>query len=69
VETVEQAVLLRELHCKYAQGFLFSRPLAAEDVQKLLTKASHLPSLQLPARRPHLEELEEELASAEVKTS
>ena len=68
VETVEQAVLLRELHCKYAQGFLFSRPLAAEDIQKLLTKAA-VPSLELPARQPHLEELEEELASAEVKTS
>jgi EAL domain-containing protein (putative c-di-GMP-specific phosphodiesterase class I) len=38
VETVEQATLLKELRCKYAQGFLFSRPVNAEDVARMLEK-------------------------------
>jgi EAL domain-containing protein (putative c-di-GMP-specific phosphodiesterase class I) len=38
VETIEQATLLKELRCKYAQGFLFSRPINAEDVQRMLAK-------------------------------
>jgi diguanylate cyclase (GGDEF)-like protein/PAS domain S-box-containing protein len=37
VETVEQAALLKDLECKYAQGFLFSWPLNAEEVQQALT--------------------------------
>jgi len=36
VETVEQATLLKELQCKYAQGFLFSKAVRAEDVRKML---------------------------------
>ena len=36
VETVEQAALLKDLECKYAQGFLFSSPLSAEEVQQAL---------------------------------
>ena len=38
VETIEQATLLKELRCKYAQGFFFSRPVNAEDAQRLLAK-------------------------------
>ncbi len=38
VETLEQADLLRKLQCKYAQGFLFSRPINADEVQLLLAK-------------------------------
>ena len=38
VETVEQATLLKELRCKYAQGFLFSRPVQAGDVERMLAK-------------------------------
>ena len=38
VETLEQADLLRELQCKYAQGFLFSRPISAGEVNQLLAK-------------------------------
>ena len=41
IETVEQYILLREMGCRYGQGFLFSRPLPAEAM-------SHL--LQLPGR-------------------
>jgi diguanylate cyclase (GGDEF)-like protein/PAS domain S-box-containing protein len=39
VETMEQVDLLRKLHCKYAQGFYFSKPLAADEVAALLEGA------------------------------
>jgi diguanylate cyclase (GGDEF)-like protein/PAS domain S-box-containing protein len=38
VETSEQVALLRKLNCKYAQGYYFSKPLAAEEVAQLLTE-------------------------------
>jgi diguanylate cyclase (GGDEF)-like protein/PAS domain S-box-containing protein len=36
VETNEQVELLKELRCKYAQGFYFSRPVNADEAQILL---------------------------------
>jgi len=39
VETIEQVALLKKLHCKYAQGYYFSKPLAAEEVAALLAGA------------------------------
>ena len=36
VETEAQAEALRRLGCAYAQGFLFSRPIPADDVVPLL---------------------------------
>ncbi len=36
VETVEQVALLRTLNCKKAQGYFFSRPLPADEAEKLL---------------------------------
>jgi len=30
---------LKKLHCKYAQGYYFSKPLAAEEVAALLAGA------------------------------
>ncbi len=33
VETVEQLIVLRRLRCDFAQGYLFSRPLPAEEFQ------------------------------------
>jgi diguanylate cyclase (GGDEF)-like protein/PAS domain S-box-containing protein len=50
VETVEQATLLKELHCKYAQGFLFSKPVTAEDVEKLLARAIASGEIDAPVR-------------------
>jgi EAL domain-containing protein (putative c-di-GMP-specific phosphodiesterase class I) len=38
VETVEQVTLLQRLQCKYAQGYYFSKPLAAEEIGLLLTE-------------------------------
>jgi diguanylate cyclase (GGDEF)-like protein/PAS domain S-box-containing protein len=36
VETLEQVALLKQLHCKYAQGYYFSKPLSAENSTTLL---------------------------------
>lgn len=44
IETREQYELLRELGCRYGQGFLFARPMTAEAVGELL----RLPGRQLP---------------------
>ena len=38
VETNEQASFLRQLRCKYAQGYLFSRPVNAVRAGELLQK-------------------------------
>ena len=37
VETLEQVMLLKKLHCKYGQGYFFSKPLSAEGIKALLT--------------------------------
>jgi diguanylate cyclase (GGDEF)-like protein/PAS domain S-box-containing protein len=39
VETIEQVALLKKLQCKYAQGYYFSKPLAAAEVVELLEGA------------------------------
>ena len=44
IETCEQYRLLREMRCRYGQGYLFSRPLTAEAVTGLL----RLPGRILP---------------------
>ncbi len=44
IETHEQFGLLQQLGCRYGQGFLFARPMPAEDVSKLL----RLPGRVLP---------------------
>ncbi len=36
VETVEQCTLLQKLGCGTAQGYLFSKPIAAEEIEKLV---------------------------------
>lgn len=38
IETDKQRRFLEELHCNEAQGYLFSKPLLAEDVTKLLSR-------------------------------
>jgi EAL domain-containing protein (putative c-di-GMP-specific phosphodiesterase class I) len=44
IETLEQYRLLREMKCRYGQGFLFARPMSAEAVTQLL----RLPGRVLP---------------------
>lgn len=46
VETAEQAALLKELKCEYGQGYFFSKPVSAKEVEALL-----FPSRRLRARR------------------
>jgi EAL domain-containing protein (putative c-di-GMP-specific phosphodiesterase class I) len=36
IETREQYRLLRQLGCRYGQGFLFARPMSADAVTQLL---------------------------------
>jgi EAL domain-containing protein (putative c-di-GMP-specific phosphodiesterase class I) len=48
IETQEQYGLLRQLGCRFGQGFLFARPMAAEAVSKLL----RLPGRVLPEFAP-----------------
>ena len=49
VETEEQRVLLRQQGCDEMQGYLFSRPVAAEDFGRLIM--ANEPSVREPARR------------------
>jgi EAL domain-containing protein (putative c-di-GMP-specific phosphodiesterase class I) len=44
IETVEQYHLLRNLGCRFGQGYLFARPLPVEAVTELLS----LPGRLLP---------------------
>ena len=41
VETVAQLEFLRSIQCDEMQGYLFSRPLSAQDATKLLTEGKH----------------------------
>jgi EAL domain-containing protein (putative c-di-GMP-specific phosphodiesterase class I) len=48
IETYEQYRLLRQLGCRFGQGFLFARPLSAEKTTELL----RLPGRVLPQPEP-----------------
>jgi EAL domain-containing protein (putative c-di-GMP-specific phosphodiesterase class I) len=48
IETLEQYRLLRQLGCRFGQGFLFARPMSAEAT----TQALQLPGRILPNPRP-----------------
>jgi diguanylate cyclase (GGDEF)-like protein/PAS domain S-box-containing protein len=50
VETIEQATLLKEMRCKYAQGFFFSRPVEADDVEKMLARLATSPETDAALR-------------------
>ena len=53
VETVEQAEALRAMGCEYGQGFLFAKPLPADDFEELVhapaPDVAPIPSLNRPA--------------------
>ena len=38
IETMEQVAILKKLHCKYGQGFYFSKPLSAPEATLLLAE-------------------------------
>ncbi|MDR3751117.1 MAG: EAL domain-containing protein [Terracidiphilus sp.] len=44
IETCEQYLLLRQMGCRFGQGFLFARPLPVEEISQLL----RLPGRELP---------------------
>jgi EAL domain-containing protein (putative c-di-GMP-specific phosphodiesterase class I) len=44
IETYEQYMLLRQLGCRFGQGYLFSRPVPAETISAML----RLPGRILP---------------------
>ena len=44
VETQEQLVFLKEVDCKFAQGFYFSKPMPVEEVEKLLLNVANRPN-------------------------
>lgn len=47
IETEEQYVLLRQLGCRFGQGFFFSRPVTADTISEML----RLPGRVLPDRK------------------
>jgi diguanylate cyclase (GGDEF)-like protein/PAS domain S-box-containing protein len=51
VETAAQAEALRALHCQRGQGFLYSRPLPAEEAGRLLATGRSLQNKRPGARR------------------
>ena len=36
IETAEQLYLLKDIHCDFGQGYLFAKPMPAEDFERLL---------------------------------
>jgi diguanylate cyclase (GGDEF)-like protein len=42
VETLEQATLLKTLDCDHIQGFYFSKPLPANDINEILVNSHHV---------------------------
>ena len=42
IETREQYELLRQLGCRYGQGYLFAKPMPAEEVTRLLRLPGHI---------------------------
>jgi EAL domain-containing protein (putative c-di-GMP-specific phosphodiesterase class I) len=49
IETVEQHQLLRDMGCRYGQGFLYARPMTAEAVTQLLRVPNRVLSESEPA--------------------
>jgi diguanylate cyclase (GGDEF)-like protein/PAS domain S-box-containing protein len=50
VETLEQVALLKRLHCKYGQGFYFSRPVPATEAGQLLATRTNWQSKHFTAK-------------------
>lgn len=42
IETKEQALFLQQHHCDYGQGYFFSKPVHASEVEQTIEKFSHL---------------------------
>ncbi|MFC5499966.1 putative bifunctional diguanylate cyclase/phosphodiesterase [Caenimonas terrae] len=49
VETEEQAQALRDLECDQAQGFLYSKPVSADDLARMLPPLARAPAADRPS--------------------
>jgi diguanylate cyclase (GGDEF)-like protein/PAS domain S-box-containing protein len=54
VETQEELALVRSLGCSLVQGYIFGKPMPAEDARALAAKGSAALPEQLPAREPRM---------------
>jgi diguanylate cyclase (GGDEF)-like protein len=54
VETHEELALVRNLGCSLVQGYLFGKPMPAEEARELAAKGSAALPAQLPAREPRM---------------
>ncbi|MEP7129745.1 MAG: EAL domain-containing protein [Sphingomicrobium sp.] len=54
VETQEELLLVRNLGCSLIQGYIFGKPMPAEDARALAAKGSAALPAQLPAREPRM---------------
>ena len=55
VETPEELTLVRNLGCSLVQGYIFGRPMPAEEARELAAKGSAtLPAAPFPAREPRM---------------
>jgi EAL domain-containing protein (putative c-di-GMP-specific phosphodiesterase class I) len=61
VETEEQRKLLRLLRCDQMQGYLFSRPVAKDDLANLLQRERNEAAAEPYGSRPNLEFTERRL--------
>jgi EAL domain-containing protein (putative c-di-GMP-specific phosphodiesterase class I) len=51
IETPGELRFLREVGCERGQGFLFSRPVPADEIPSLLARGSLLPGTRRSSRR------------------
>src|SRR5206468_534669 len=54
VETQEELALVRSLGCSLVQGYIFGKPMPAEDARELAAKGSAALPEQLPPREPRM---------------
>jgi hypothetical protein len=55
VETQEELALVRSLGCSLVQGYIFGKPMPAEEAAELAAKGSaNLPEAKLPPREPRI---------------
>ncbi len=68
VETTQQRNLLIDMGCLYGQGYLFSKPLAAEAMAKLLKKANLAEASTSSPAHPHPVLANSQAAASRAKT-
>jgi EAL domain-containing protein (putative c-di-GMP-specific phosphodiesterase class I) len=54
VETAEELQLVRDLGCSLVQGYIFGKPMPAEEARELAAKGAMERPAQLPAREPRV---------------